>query len=385
MQNLKSNPLAEILITLFLGALIGFITLVFINCLSVIEVLQQQLNNEISYHLVAIPFVLFLIDWTKKNTLYFPTRSAHLTDEKSSSYWTVFMSFFHFFGTLLSHISGVSVGRESAVVLFSAGLSRLFNLTWTFWGPIAGSIGFSAVVGQFWVAPFFMMELFGRTGMLQKIYCFMGAMVAVLIIKTFNSHVLLSYSAAANDIGFFKKLIFIFFFAGSAGYLMRIYKKLYSSFSAYFIKRSIWVKMLIATLLAFFLSLPEFRKYQSLGLSQISADNFVSGSILDAFSKLFFTLISTTLGFLGGEFIPLIYSGIHFGYGFFNYFGYDAMLGAALGTYLLFAAATRFKWTSYVLALSLLGFSWWFWAFFAVSIAVGFSGTSSIYRKEYAR
>ena len=138
-------------------------------------------------------------------------------------------------------------------------------------------------------------------------------------------------------------------------------------------------------MLAFFLSLPEFRKYQSLGLSQISGENFVSGSILDALSKLFLTLISTTLGFLGGEFIPLIYSGIHFGYGFFSYFGYDAMVGASLGTYLLFAAATRFKWTSYVLALSLLGFSWWFWAFFAVSIAVGFSGTRSIYRKEYAR
>lgn len=383
MQNYKSNPFSEVIVTLGLGFVIGFATLAFINSLAATELLHRQLNQQIPYHLLLIVPVLILIEWTKRNTLYFPLKAAHLTDEKSSGYWTVYMSLFHFVGTLLGHISGVSTGRESAVVLFSAGLSRVFRLAWTFWGPIAGAIGFSAVVGQYWVAPVFMMELFGRTRFIQKVYSFMGAMLAVMIVKSFNQDVLFSFQDVPVEMGFFKKFIFFFFFAASAGYLMRIYKFLYFKFSNYFNLRTLWVKAVFALILAGFLWLPEFRKFQGLGLLEISQAQMHPGSVLDALTKLFFTLISTTLGFLGGEFIPLIYSGVNFGYGFFNYFGYDVLLGSALGTYLLFAAATRFKWTAYILALSLLGSSWWFWAFFCVSIAVGFSGTASIYRKEY--
>ena len=382
MQNYKSNPFSEVLITLGLGFVIGFATLAFINGLAATELLHKHLNEGIPFHLLLIVPVLILIEWTKRNMLYFPLRAAHITDEKSSGYWTVYMSLFHFIGTLLGHISGVSTGRESAVVLFSAGLSRMFRLTWTFWGPIAGAIGFSSVVGQYWVAPVFMMELFGKTRFIQKVYSFMGAMLAVLIVKSFNQDSIISYEDIPTEMGFFKKLIFLFFFAACAGYLMRIYKFLYFKFSNYFNLRSLWVKAVFAMGLAVFLYLPEFRKFQGLGLLEISHGQLATGSVLDALSKLFFTLISTTLGFLGGEFIPLVYSGINFGWGFFNYFGYNVLMGSALGAYLLFAAATRFKWTGYILALSLLGSSWWFWAFFCVSIAVGFSGKTSIYRKE---
>ena len=382
MQNYKSSPLSEVITTLVLGTVIGFATLGFINCLTVTEILHKQLNEQIPYHLLLIAPVLILIEWTKRNTLYFPLKTAHLTHEKSSGYWSAHMSLFHFVGTLLSHVSGVSVGRESAMVLFSAGLVRLLRLAWTFWGPIAGAIGFAAVVGQYWVAPFFMMELFGRTRFIQKIYSFMGAMLAVLILRSFNQETILTYTDVPDDLGFFKKLIFLFFFAACAGYLMRVYKFIYLKLSNYFSLRPLWIKVFFSQILAFFLFLPEFRKFQGLGLLELSKMEFGSGSLLDAVTKLFFTLVSTSLGFLGGEFIPLIYSGVKFGAGFFSFFGFDMLLGSALGAYLLFAAATRFKWTGYILALSLLGSSWWFWAFFCVSITVGFSGTTSIYRKE---
>lgn len=385
MQNYKSNSnsFSEVIITLALGLIIGFATLAFINCLAATELMHKQLNERIPYHLLLIVPILILIEWTKRNTLYFPLKSAHLTDEKSSGYWSVYMSLFHFVGTVLGHISGVSTGRESAVVLFSAGLSRIFRLAWTFWGPIAGAVGFSAVVGQYWVAPVFMIELFGRTRFIQKVYSFMGAMVAVLIVKSFNQEIIFSYTDVPIEMGFFKKLVFLFFFSACAGYLMRIYKFFYFKLSNYFNLRTLWVKAVFALMLALFLWLPEFRKFQGLGLLELSGAHFVSGSILAAVTKLFFTLISTTLGFLGGEFVPLIYSGVNFGWGFFHYFGFDVSLGSALGAYLLFAAATRFKWTGYILALTLLGSSWWFWAFFCVSIAVGFSGATSIYKKEY--
>lgn len=382
MQNTKTSPIFDLLITLLLGTIIGFLTLGFVNCLSAIELVHKHFNQKFPYHLLLIPVVLIVIELTKRNTLYFPTKAAHLVDEKTSQYWTVFMSFFHFAGTVLSHLSGVSVGRESAVVLYSAGLARVFRLSWTYWGPIAGSIGFAAVVGQYWVAPFFMMELFGRTSFVQKIYSFIGAMLAVLIMKSFNPDQLFSNVVATTDMGFFKKLIFLFFFAVCAGYLMRFYKKIYFVLSNYFRSQSLWSKVTVSVILAFFLYLPEFRKFQSLGLAQISDLSVVTASFLDGITKLFFTLVSTTLGFLGGEFIPLIYSGVYFGHSFFDYFGYNPALGAVLGAFMLFAGATRFKWTGYILVLNLMGFSWWFWAYFSVSAAVAFSGPNSIYKKE---
>jgi|GEM_PF-5487068 len=379
--NSQSRAHLEVLITLALGAIIGFLTLAFIKSLAAIEAAHISLNQSVPYHLLLIPIVLIAIELIKKNTLYFPSRTAHLPDEKTSQHWSVFMTPLHFFGTCISHLSGVSVGRESAVVLYSAGVVRLLKLPWIFWGPIVGAIAFSAVVGQFWVAPFFLFELFGRTNIFQKIYSFMGAWLAVLIIKSFGEPPLLSASEITIDMGFFEKLFFLFFFAACAGYLMRLYKNIYFRFSTYFLRRPLWIKAAVALILAYILYLPAFRKYQSMGLSQFADFSIITSSFFDVLVKLFLTIISVTLGFFGGEFIPLIYSGVYFGHSFFAFFGHSTLLGAALGAYLLFTGATRFKWTSYILILSLMGSSWWFWAYFLVLVTVVFSGPLSIYRK----
>lgn len=382
----RNSPTFELLLALAFGLLIGLLTFIFIEALTRVERLHAGLNQTTPYHLFLIPLVLICIEVIKKNTLYFPVRAAQLTDEVSSQYWSVFMLPVQFFGTLLSHLSGVSVGRESAAVLYSAGLVRLFRLNWLYWGPVVGSIGFSSIVGQFWVAPFFMKEMFGQTNTYQKIYSFVGSITAVLVMKSLGAqhlfHQLSINSEMANEMGFFKKLIFLFLFAAMAGYLMRIYKKYYFSISDYFKMRPLGVKALMSVILLVFLFIPEFRKYQSLGISQFSDLTTVAGTFFDVFSKLFLTLVSTGLGFLGGEFIPLVYSGVYFGHAFFALFGHSTLLGAAFGAYLLFTAATRFKWTGYILILNLMGISWWFWAYFIVALAVGFSGQHSIYKKN---
>jgi len=48
---------------------------------------------------------------------------------------------------------------------------------------------------------------------------------------------------------------------------------------------------------------------------------------------------------------------------------------------LLFAAATRFRGTGYILILGLMGLSWWFWAYFLVSVALAFAGPKSLYKE----
>lgn len=381
----RPGSIFEIIWVLFLGCCIGFLTLGFMKSLIFIEKLQRNLNQETPYHLLLIPIVLLVINVIRRNTLYFPTKLVHLSQETSSNYWSVLMLPFHYVGTLLSHVSGVSIGREGAVVLYSAGLVRLFKFEWHFWGPIVSAMGFSAVVGQFWVAPFFISELFNRTNLYQKIYSFIGGMVAVLIVRSCNLEQLftnLDISANPIDIGFMSKFFFIFLFSMCAGYLMRFYKFCYNLLTTHFQKYSLTFKIFMSCIISIFLYVPEFRKYQSLGLIQILNLSEFSGNFFDVISKLFMTLISTTLGFLGGEFIPLVYSGVHFGYSFFNFFGHSVLMGSILGAYLLFAGATRFKWTSYILILNLIGLSWWFWAYFMVSVCIHFSGQGSLYKND---
>jgi H+/Cl- antiporter ClcA len=228
-----------------------------------------------------------------------------------------------------------------------------------------------------------MFELFSKTTSVQKIYAFIGSGVSVLLMNTMGLQHLLVMPVITTELGFFQKAVGLFLLAMTAGYIMRLYKDLYFKLSTYFLKSSWLVKLSVSCILLVTLSLPEFRKFQSLGLEQLSTFNIISLSAIDVIVKLLFTLLATTLGFFGGEFIPLIYAGTHLGHHLFSFLGIDTLLGAALGAYLLFAGATRFKWTSYVMLLALLGPSWWFWGYFVLSVAITFSGNLSLYKSEH--
>lgn len=381
MQTRKTdfNPYYGILISLASGVLIGLLSVLLIAALNHIE----QIHQSSELHLLLIPVVLVLIYTVRRNTLYFPIKVSQLDDTEAASLWSPVMLPVHFLGTLISHLCGVSVGREGAMVLSAGGLARLLRLEWEFWGPVFCSVAFASVVGQYWVAPVFMLEMFGRTNQLQKIFSLMGAVAAVLTGQYFQVPHFFPVPEVQLTSGFFSSFTMIGFFAITAGLLMRYYKKLYQIFSEIFFKSSLWVKLAVAVVLGVFLYLPEFRGYQSLSLSQIQDLPQFEGSALKAFTKLIFTLVSTSLGFLGGEFIPLVFSGVHLGASFFAAFGQSSQLGALFGAFVLFAGATRFKWTSYILLLGLAGWQFWFWAYLLMALTVSFSGELSLYRKNH--
>lgn len=380
-SNEKQNPFFDIAISLLLGACIGFLTTAFIKVLQSINEAQVALNLSEPFHLLIIPPALALIYYIKRNTLFFPVKIEQLVNEKSSDYWSWAMLPIHFIGTVVGHAAGLSLGREGAAVLFSAGFVRVFRLSWRHWGAVAASIGFASILGQYWIAPIFLWELFGPTRLTQKTYALLGSMVAVLIGQYFQvPHLFLEFQAE-DTLGFFTKFIFLFGFAFLMGYIMRFYKKTHRTLGDYFFKSHFALRLLTAVLLMAVLYYPEARKYQSLGLLQFSDLMHFEGSLVSAFVKLLLTLVSTSLGYLGGEFIPLVYAGTHLGAVFFSYFGHSLQLGGAFGAFVLFAAGTRLKWTSYFLLLSLLGFSWWFWAYFVMAVAVAFSGPESLYKK----
>lgn len=377
----------NISIAVLIGLLIGFISAFFLLALNHIAELQESFNQNIPFHLIFIPVLVIFFEQIRRRTLYFPTAPLHLREDTSAMRWSRVMWPYHFFGSLFSHLAGASVGREGAAVLFSASLVRIFRLQWQFWGPICAASGFACITGQLWVAPFFMYEMFGRTSWLQKIFVLLCSWVALLVTESLAVPHLFSVIGSTSfdvELGFFTKLLCFFLLGALCGYVMRIYKKAHELLTDYFRNNNLWLKLSVAVLLALFLALPEMRLYQGLGLAQFADLQLQSeAGFLNALMKLFLTLLSTSIGLVGGDFIPLVYSGAFMGHWFFQLMGLNVFLGAGVGAYLLFAAGTRFKWTGYILVLSLLGVGWWFWAYIAVSTAVSFSGLRSLYKNSH--
>ncbi len=287
----------------------------------------------------------------------------------------------HFLGSVISHMAGASVGREGVVLLMASGLVRAFQLNWSFWGPVAMGCGFSAILGNPWIGLIFVWELLS-TNVRQKIYVLMSSYFAYLLMQMLQVQHLISPIDIQQDVGVLTKFGFIFALALTSGFLMRLYKWVYLRASTFFQGTTITTRILISFILVGIFLVPEFRKYQSLGLLQLENLNDLQIGFHIPLIKLTLTLFSVTLGFWGGEFIPLIYSGLHFGASLAQFMGFNQLIGTYLGCYLFFAGATRLKWTGFFLLLSLMGFSWLGWLLLLMNLTVGFSGSGSLYQSN---
>jgi len=376
----NSNPYVQLFLSVFLGGAIGGLTYLFVKALESINVVQAGLNLNTPFHLALTPLVLGLIILIRRHTLYFPQKVKDLNLEVTSHYWSAIMAPFHFVAPLLGHAAGMSLGREGAVILFSSGLARVLKLSFSFWGPVLASIGFSSIIGNYWVAPVFMFELFPRTTAVQKLCAFVGGFAAVIAGQQLGMPHMFLPLAVKDELGFFTKFGLFLLLGAGAGYIMRYYKKLHSLLEAQ-LKTSVAFQLLVSIVVAAFLYLPEFRIYQSLGLANIHDLQTTETSLVYCMVKLAFTLVCTSLPFLGGEFIPLVFAGVNLGGAIFKGMGADPVLGAAAGAFILFAAGSRLKWTAFFLMTSLLGFGWMLWIFFVLTIALNFAGEGSLYKK----
>jgi H+/Cl- antiporter ClcA len=376
----NSNPYLQVILSIFFGVIVGAITYLFMRGLEVMSVVHSQLNAAVPYHLVLAPFILAFFILIRRNTLYFPSKVSELHDEVSSHYWSWIMFPIHFIGPLLSHAAGMSVGREGAVVMYAAGLVRTFKLSWSFWGPVLASIGFSCALNNYWLTPVFMLEMFPHTNSVQKLCAFIGAIAAVITAQQLGMPPLFLPFEINDSLGFFAKFGVFTLFALGSGYIMRLYKKAHVVIETQVKKSSVLLPLGLAVFVAGLLYIPEFRPYQSIvDISDLQSPHF---TFLGCFAKLAFTVLCTSLGFLGGDFYPVVFAGVNWGGALFGLFGAGTALGAAFGAFILFAAGTRLKWTSFIMMSFLLGWSWMLWIFFVLTIAINFAGEHSLYHKR---
>lgn len=297
-----------------------------------------------------------------------------------------------FLGTVLTHLTGGSAGREGAALqlggCISGSLGRIMKLdakderVITMCGMAAG---FSALFGTPLSAAVFAMEVesIGVMYYAALVPCVLSALIANLISS------LLGVASTAYTLetvpGFspvvFLQVIGLGVLCGALASLfcraMRLGGRLYGKLS------NPYLRIALGGVLVAALSLLEGSgDYNGAGMQVIAAA--LTGSAVPwAFVlKILFTVLTLGAGFKGGEIVPCFFVGATFGCVVAPLMGMDAGFGAALGLVAVFCGVTNSPMTSILLGYELFGGQGV--ALMALCAAVSYllSGYSGLYKEQ---
>lgn len=297
-----------------------------------------------------------------------------------------------FLGTVLTHLTGGSAGREGAALqlggCISGSLGRIMKLdakderVITMCGMAAG---FSALFGTPLSAAVFAMEVesIGVMYYAALVPCVLSALIANLISN------LLGVASTAYTLetvpGFspvvFLQVIGLGVLCGALASLfcraMRLGGRLYGKLS------NPYLRIALGGVLVAALSLLEGSgDYNGAGMQVIAAA--LTGSAVPwAFVlKILFTVLTLGAGFKGGEIVPCFFVGATFGCVVAPLMGMDAGFGAALGLVAVFCGVTNSPMTSILLGYELFGGQGV--ALMALCAAVSYllSGYSGLYKEQ---
>lgn len=378
------NP-RNLFLSLFLGSIIGSLTYAFFYWIQ----LAQNYRNQHPQFVLAMPIVLILTFLTIKKTFFFPKKviELHEAQEQRPLFWNRFTSVYQLIGAGFSHLVGASVGREGTVVVMATGLSTAFKLNLQYWAPALAAAGFATAMGKPFIAVLFIIEMY-RTHFTQKLWSLVMAWVAVLTVETLNLYFtpeasfihLLPKLTIEPSSSIWNRLFFVIAVGVLMGLISKFYKIIYEKLNVYFKSSKIKVLPLVVSLfVAVFLFQNNFQYLQSLSFDLIGQHLNFNVDINQVFLKLLITLICVSLGFFGGEFVPLVVVGTGYGLWLSQITGEHPTFGILLGSFGIFCGITRLKWTAIALALSLSGFSYFFWIFICYSLCINFCGENSIY------
>lgn len=270
-----------------------------------------------------------------------------------------------FLGTVLTHLTGGSAGREGAALqlggCLSGSLGRLLRLDdkderiITMCG-MAG--GFSALFGTPLAAAVFAMEVesIGVMYYAALVPCVLSALIANVISGLFGVASTSFSLAFVPDLGAVTMLqaigLGIVF-----GILANLFcKAMHVGGSLYQKIQNPYLRVLLGGVLVILLSLAVgTTDYNGAGMQVIAAA--LAGSAVPwAFAlKIVFTVLTLGAGFKGGEIVPCFFVGATCGCAAAPLLGMDAGFGAALGMVAVFCGVTNSPMTSILLGYELFG------------------------------
>ena len=297
-----------------------------------------------------------------------------------------------FLGTVLTHMTGGSAGREGAALqlggCISGSLGRVLKLDAkderiiTMCGM---SAGFSALFGTPLAAAVFAMEVesIGVMYYAALVPCVLSALIANLISTAMGVQSTSFTLAAVPDfsaIVLLQVLVLGIAFAVIASLFcrsMHLGSHIYSKVT------NPYLRVVIGGALVILLTLLEGSgDYNGAGMAVI-IDALAGAAVPWAFIlKIIFTVITLGAGYKGGEIVPCFFVGATFGCVAAPLIGMDAGFGAALGMVAVFCGVTNSPMTSILLGYELFGGQGV--ALMALCIAVSYllSGYSGLYHAQ---
>lgn len=297
------------------------------------------------------------------------------------------------FGTIFTHLTGGSVGREGTATQSGGTIAyhvgRLFNLNdiEKQWVVMCGiSAGFSAVFGTPLAGTLFAMEvlIIGEIRVEALAPVFFSAFLANIVTESFPIHHSHYVMGSIPELSF-KLVIYLLICSicfGMVGFLFERSIQWVKSFYLRFTKNPVMINFIGGAVVVLFAALFHTTRYLGLSLPMLSEQFTGGGHPLDFIGKLFFTALSLGSGFQGGEVTPLF--GIGASLGSFLHQWIDLPLGfmAAIGFIGVFAAATNTPITCFIMGIELFGSAAAPYLLFVTVFSYLFSGHNGIYASQ---
>ncbi|MFN3783328.1 MAG: chloride channel protein [Spirosomataceae bacterium] len=387
-----SFSLQWLLALLFIGGVSGSASALFLFTLEKVT----QIRENHAYFLYTLPLIGLFIGWFYQKGGERVEKGNNLVLEEINAPTghsiPLKMSIWVLIGTLLTHLSGGSAGREGTAVQMSASLSSQFPLkrfqhinTSSF---LRASIaaGFASVFGTPLAGILFALEVpqKGKMAISSLLPCIIAAFWADIVCHLWGaSHAVYpTLVYVPLDIQTLGKLLLAgLCFAASSWLFIQLSEFIQNKANTFIPDKRFQPFWGGFILLVCFLIFP-LSELQGLGLPTLTSAFYTTSAPYLFFGKLVLTAFTLSVGFKGGEVTPLFFIGATLGSYLASVLGLPTDFLAALGFIGVFAGATKTPWACAFIGLELFGFAnglaYVFICFFIYFI----SGSKSIYKAQ---
>ncbi len=294
-----------------------------------------------------------------------------------------------YFSTLLTHLFGGSAGREGTALQLATSLipqkaCLIFKEKRT---PILIGIsaGFGAIFGTPFAGIFFALEIvkLNKKSILYALpYVVISAFFADFICKNIPLVKHTIYNINRLPILEANTLFWCNIAGICIGLLAYVYIHIAQKMTFAFKKvlpNPIYRPIVAGIIMVFFVFSSHNFDYTGLGIDKISLAFNRHLPYYDFIAKTFFTILTLSAGFKGGEVTPLFYIGATFGNFLGDYLPLPFSFLAGLGFVGLFSGVTKAPFSATILAIELFGIEIGFYAAIVCFISNFLSGNKNIY------
>lgn len=383
--------LLMMILTLLLSICMGVVSAVFLKLLHLVTSIREE-------HLFSVVFlpvtgILTAVVYQRFGKHLQRGNNLIIDSVHGQTHVPLRMAIFAFVFTLLSHLTGGSVGREGTAVQISGTIAnkigKVFKLsekTKSILVMAGISAGFSSVFGMPFAGAFFGMEMcfIGKLSYEALFPCFVASFASNFITSLFGvPHTTYSIQSIPS-VTLYRILIIILasVIFGLVGRLFATSVHRLKEFYTRLIKRPVWRAFIGSLIVLGVMVVFHAVEYGGLSTWMIGAGFEGKVGIFDPLLKFIMTVLTLGAGFQGGEVTPLFDIGASLG-GLIGQISHvEPSLLAALGFIAVFGCAANTPLTTIILGIELFGVGGTWYYILAALISYYISGNNGIYTAQ---